>query len=379
VHRLVLCAVAIFVLLLQACSPAEHEASLESDEISAETVIKTVIDFVYLANPEAKGIVIHVKTADFSFGHAAGFANISDSTQLTPDHPVVIASITKTYVSSAILRLAELNQLTLEESIGNYLTDATRELMISSGFNVDEIQIEHLLLHISGIPDYAESEKFLTMVSNESSHRWTRDEQLQLTFESQKLGEAGETFYYSDANYLLLTEILEGVMNKPFYIGMRELLDYKANQLHSTWFISLEQKPSNVKEMAIQYYSSFGMNTGILDASFDLYGGGGIACTMEDLAKFQFALFHSSIFEDEETLDRMLSVVPSEDTMSSNYGLGISISELNGKKAYGHGGFWGSVVQYVPSIDASIAITVLEKDQGNLRQVILEEVVKGLE
>jgi D-alanyl-D-alanine carboxypeptidase len=41
------------------------------------------------------------------------------------------------------------------------------------------------------------------------------------------LGIPETTFSYADANYLLLTEIIEQITQKPFYSAMRELLYYK--------------------------------------------------------------------------------------------------------------------------------------------------------
>ncbi|MBK8708724.1 MAG: serine hydrolase [Flavobacteriales bacterium] len=60
-------------------------------------------------------------------------------------------------------------------------------------------------------------------------HRWTRDEQLERTVAvGTKLAEPGAHYAYTDANYLLLTEVIEGRTGKPFTQAMRELLCYDA-------------------------------------------------------------------------------------------------------------------------------------------------------
>ena len=59
--------------------------------------------------------------------------------------------------------------------------------------------------------------------------------------------------------------------------------------------------------------------------------------------------------------------------------LGLSKSTINGFNAYGHGGFWATTVQYIPKLNTSIAVFVLEKDHKKLRKDILETLVKQLQ
>ena len=53
---------------------------------------------------------------------------------LTPQHPVRIASITKTFVATAILRLCEQGLLGLDESIANRLPSDFLEMMRRDGY-----------------------------------------------------------------------------------------------------------------------------------------------------------------------------------------------------------------------------------------------------
>jgi CubicO group peptidase (beta-lactamase class C family) len=43
-------------------------------------------------------------------------------------------------------------------------------------------------------------------------------------------------------------------------------------------------------------------------------------------------------------------------------------------QAYGHGGFWGTVGQHVPELNASIAVFVLERDKREIRKDVLDAV-----
>ena len=62
----------------------------------------------------------------------------------------------------------------------------------------------------------------------------------------------------------------------------------------------------------------------------------------------------------------------------TDYRFGIWQSALSGKTAYGHGGFWGTVVYYVPELNLAISVVVLEKDKGSLRKEIAESMIREL-
>jgi D-alanyl-D-alanine carboxypeptidase len=100
------------------------------------------------------------------------------------------------------------------------------------------------------------------------------------------LGKPEDVFHYEDANYLLCTEIIEEVTNKPFYEAMRELLRYDELGFTDTWFPTLEAKGENTKTLIHQYWDEMGWDSYNIDISWDLYGGGGIATTTKETAQF---------------------------------------------------------------------------------------------
>jgi D-alanyl-D-alanine carboxypeptidase len=84
-----------------------------------------------------------------------------------------------------------------------------------------------LLSHTRGIYDYTHSKTFNDKVELQPDYRWTRDEQIKLAVvEGDPVAEPEIVHKYSDTNYLLLTEIIEKLSGRVFYIAMRELLKY---------------------------------------------------------------------------------------------------------------------------------------------------------
>ncbi|MEL7223028.1 MAG: serine hydrolase domain-containing protein, partial [Bacteroidota bacterium] len=258
------------------------------------------------------------------------------------------------------------------------LSDQTKTLFAQDGYDLSRIQVQHLMSHTSGVWNYA-NQAYIDHKRENPNYRWIRDEQLQLTVEKgDPLGPPGSQFHYSDANYLLLTEIIETLTNLPFYVAMRSLLKYEELQLNHTWFPTLEEQPTGTKALAHQYRKSYDWDSYELDVSWDLYGGGGIACPTKDLARFVQSYFNGKIVANDTIRDLIFTEIPAKETEIYPYYLGLSQSNYHGMNAYGHGGFWATVMMYFPSINASIAVCVLEKDQGFLRRNILSTTSKLL-
>lgn len=320
-----------------------------------------LIDSVYQANKDAVGILIHVESPDhkLSWTQAVGFSDSSKNEVLQTNQPVLIASNTKTYVAAAIIRLVEENYFSLEHTIEHLLTEKTRKLMEQSNYKPSAITLRHLLSHTSGIKDYVNDAYFEMLLQNPKKV-WTRDEQIKRAFDlGDPLSDPGKAFHYADINYLLLTEIIEQTTKIEFYTAIRQLLKYEELDLKNTWFKELENTPQNTAKFAHQYALDFTCDSYNIHPSWDLYGGGGIASTVEDAAKFYQYLFEGKIIKNEHLLKEMTSYVLPKD--SSKYCLGVYHFNF-GYNLYYHGGWWGTDVNYSPETNTSVAIFTLNKE-----------------
>ena len=366
----------ISLFILQSCATTKN-GNVKSNRYSE---YQNIIDSIYQHNPESIGIMAHIESPKkgISWSGSVGYSDAENETKLDPDQPALIASSIKTYISATILRLQEQNKLSIEDAIKNHLTNRTIKLFESDGYDLDGIKIKHLLSHTSGIEDYA-NDAYLDWVDKNQKHRWTRDEQLELTIKvGEPLGKPGDSFNYADANYLLCTEIIENVTKQPFYESIREFLRYEELGFSNTWFPTLETKNKQTKPLVHQYWEEKNWDSYDHDISWDLYGGGGIATTTEEMAQFSYDLFNYKIINDKKTLSQIFTPVKTKDEKDNKYGLGLSIGNVKGYTSYGHGGFWGTVVLYFPQLDTSIAVFILERDRGILRKDVLEELVLQL-
>ena len=324
-----------------------------------QTIFQSKIDSIYEKNKDAVGIIVHVEAPKqkISWSYAKGVSDIKTNEVLNHQQPVLIASNTKPYVAAAILRLVEKDQVTINQSIKNLLSNKTRQLLEKDGYDLNAITIKNLLSHTSGIQDYVD-DAYFELVNQHPKYKWTKAEQIKRVMGIGSPQKVGEKFSYGDINYLLLAEIIEQKTHQPFYKAIRDLLKYKELGLTQTWFIDLEKYPKQTLPLAHQYADKYKWDSYDLNPSWDLYGGGGIASTAKESALFFQYLFDGKIIQNKQILDLMSTyVLPSD---QSKYCLGIYHIDL-GFNAYYHGGWWGTDVIYSPESDATITVFTLQK------------------
>ncbi|MBL4893320.1 MAG: beta-lactamase family protein [Emcibacter sp.] len=320
--------------------------------------------------------------------HWKGSSGVSDKTTdvpLTSDQPLRIASITKTYVATTILRLMELGKLKLDDSIDHHLPEHQLQILRDGGYQPTEISIRHLLTQTSGIRDYAMTENFAKAVHSDTQKRWTREEQLQFSInEGAPIGKAGEYYHYSDSGYILLGEIIEQRSGMGLAAALRSLLKFDDLGLKVTWLETLEPSPAAVPARTHQYWNGKDINS--WDPSFDLYGGGGLVANMPDVAGFYSALLGNKIFENPRTLAVMLtSLIPdyggpfTQPGSGSQYSMGIVVKEYRGFTMFEHGGFWGIYGFYIPALKLSVGMAITEQTafgkMADLREALLDVLI----
>lgn len=343
---------------------------------------RALLETAVAAEPLVRGAAIHVDGPQILWEGAVGFADPENGIVMTADHPVRIASNTKTYVAAAILRLVEQEMLGLDDPISAHLPDEFVELLDAGGYDAGVMTIRHLLTHTSGLFDHGD-ETYAGQILDDPKHRWTRKEQLTGAIErGQPWGAPGEVYHYSDTGYVLLGEILERTTGEDFPGAMWQLIDRHRIGLGSTWFESLEKLPENTAERAHQFYGE--VDTFAFDPSFDLWGGGGIVATVGDLAQFTRALFAGDVFDDSSTLQTMLTTIdgvgPASDATDHSlrpgaYRMGLWVVEVNGEIGYRHSGFWGTSATYFPNLDLVVTGTQNQNHGENILNPLVEKIV----
>lgn len=282
---------------------------------------------------------------------------------LTVDTPLRIASNTKTFTAAAILRLAELGKLSINDAISKHI-DPKYNLLLSAQYDTNAITVRHLLNHSSGLLDHADAD-YLTEVLKRPNYQWSRAEQLEMYIHKQfPFFPPAKSYIYSDTGYILLGDIIERITGKSLGLAVRELLKFDSIGLETAYWEHLESPPTIAAPRSRQYLGK--LEGTHIHASMDAYGGGGLVMSSKQMAVFLEALFGGAIFSSPATLTTMLSTGPHDG--AENYRLGIMANVVNGITLYSHLGFWGSVAYYSPQTKTSAAEFV---DNRGSREILI--------
>lgn len=333
-------------------------------------------DSLVAARPRLPGVIVVVKDAATGrrWQVAAGWSDTARRVRLDPAQPLRIASNTKTYVATAILRLVEQGRLALSDPFSRHLPPDLNALLVKDGYRTDQITIEQVLSHRAGLDEHPAVPSYGAVALGTPGKRWTREEQVQWLVDSlQPIGAPGEKFKYSDTGYILLGAILERLSGQSMAAAVRRLVGFEKLGLARTWFETLEPTPPAAGPRVHQYIG--GSDSYDLDPSFDLYGGGGIAAPLGEMADFIEALVTGRIYERAATLETMLLA---RSPGLGGYGLGIYATAVDGRQGFGHSGFWGTFGFHFPKERVTVAVAVTEQTEGRVAAGAIPSVVRIL-
>ncbi|MFW9928501.1 MAG: serine hydrolase [Candidatus Thorarchaeota archaeon] len=90
-----------------------------------------------------------IKGDELIFTRSYGTRNYSKSLPVTEDTLFLVASVTKSFISSCILKLVEQGKISLEDEVNKFVE-------FELGFPDNPIRIKHLMTHTSGIPNLSD-------------------------------------------------------------------------------------------------------------------------------------------------------------------------------------------------------------------------------
>jgi D-alanyl-D-alanine carboxypeptidase len=357
--------------------------------------LQRLVDADVEAWPTMPSRLLHVLAPGVDVEVAAGLADPATGERLRPGSRFRIASVTKPFVAAATLRLVEDGRLSLDDTISTLLAGEYDDLLRSGGYETDAITLRHLLTHTSGIYDFAADAYdpsmtggFTEQVHRDPGRRWTRFEEIEFAVSHGKpYGPPGARFGYSDTGACLVGEILERVTGVTMGAAIRDLVGYERLGIAHTWQETIEPEPADLPQLSHQFEKE--MDVADMDASIDLYGGGGLMSTCRDLARFFRGLFAGEVFREPSTLDTMTTTlvdVPlaggvSDEDDPSRAAMYLFRAEIGGETWWGHGGYWGTTAYTCPARDVTIVAGHQRSDmpEGFDRMAILRDALAALD
>jgi uncharacterized protein YbbC (DUF1343 family)/CubicO group peptidase (beta-lactamase class C family) len=336
--------------LLAVCLQAFGQDSLRvpSDRIGAfDAQVQRLVE-QSIAEKKMPGCIVAVGNRDGVFYQKAfGNRSLDPVAPMTLDTVFDMASITKPVATAtSIMQLIERGEMRLKDKVSSYFPEfATNEK--------EPITVEHLLLHTSGlIPDNP-----LADYLSGPDTAWEKILGLSLS------APIATAFKYSDVNFIVLGKIVEKISGKSLDaytrenifepLGMKET-GYLPNESLRSRCAPTEKRDGNWIQGQVHDPRAYNLG--------GVAGHAGLFSTTHDLSLYAISMLrtiHGPATRDilsPATLDKMTRgyLVPNGLRglgWDKRSGFSVNRGDLFSEKAFGHGGFTGTVLWIDPGTD----------------------------
>lgn len=268
------------------------------------------------------------------YEHYAGMASIADSVPLSAASRFRIGSVTKTYTAVLIMQAIEREELALDNTLAEYFPEIA---------NADEITIQQLLNHRSGVHSFTDEPDYPSYMTQAKS----KTEMLSMMAKYPPDFEPDERHAYSNSNYVLLGYILEAIHQKPLAEFISEQIS-QPQKFTNTYYGDAIDTPVE----AASYYYAEGWQLSPETHLSIPHGAGAMVSTAKEANQFISRLFQGQIVSDK-SLQAMTQ-------LQDGYGFGLYALPFHEHTMLGHNGSidgFLSANAYNP--EDGVAITVL--------------------
>lgn len=270
---------------------------------------------------------------DLIWARGFGFRDVENEIEATTDTIYRIASISKVFTSTAIMILRDRGKLNLHDPVKKFLSWFDIE---SSFEDAPPVTIFHLLTHTSGIPREAPFPYWNDNIFP------TREQMIEGLSRQKLCFPPGAQWKYSNLGMSIAGEVVEEVSEISYADFIEKEIFEPLGMISSSVNIKEDQK----SRLATGYgrrmpdgtrnVMPFTESKGITPAA-------NLSSTVEDLSKFISLQFRDGKAGGNQilkgrTLEEMQRVHWLQNNWQSGWGLGLSISRMNGHTICGHGG-----------------------------------------
>jgi D-alanyl-D-alanine carboxypeptidase len=288
-------------------------------------------------------------------GFWLGTYGTSDGTiPIRPQTPFEIGSVTKSFVSATILRLAEEGRLTLDDTVGQWLPGLS-STNIASG-----ITIRQLLGHRSGVYNFGDDADFRQALFSDWSREWTpADDLAYVKAPYFPPGTGGE---YSNTDYVLLGLIIQQVTGLTVAEEMRRTVLSRAG-LRSTFLGAEESWNGPLADPHLDFNGDgIQEDLGALPQTAILtsfWTSGAEISTAADMVRFGLALFGGAVLNQTSLTEMCTFQSIDIGGTPCDYGLGLMRFNILDSQYWAHsGGLFGEYAwySYCPSNGVCLAV-----------------------
>jgi CubicO group peptidase (beta-lactamase class C family) len=297
------------------------------------------------------GVSIGIIKSGELFSEGFGVTSVENPLPVTNSTLFQIGSITKTFTSTAIMRLVEMGKIELDAPVQTYCP----AFKVGDEETSSKATIRHLLTHTSGwIGDF-----FIDTGSGDDAMAKYAERMAEL----DQISPAGSIISYNNSGFYLLGYIIELIMKTPYEEAVRDLVIDP---------LGIEKCLFNPGDVMLNRFS---VGHRVVDGVAEVaspwalpraaYPAGGIVCNVDGL--LQYAKFHLEggvTCDGEQILETEIThtmQTPQEKYWGDEEFIGLSwfINIENGTKIISHSGGTvgqGAILQFVPDHEFAIAI-----------------------
>ncbi len=273
---------------------------------------------------------------DVVWAKGFGYADLEKKQPVSTETIFRIASITKTFTSTAIMQLRDRGKLQLDDTVVDHLPWFIYDNRHPAG---PVITIRHLLTHTSGLPREAAFPYWTT-------HDFpTREEMIRALGDQESIYETETKYKYSNLGIAILGEIVAAASGRPYEVFVQENILDPLGMASTSVFLPLEHR----ERLATGYGRK--LRDGAREKSPPTESKGlapaaNISSSIEDMCRY--ASFHLS--EDTtkagqilaaSTLREMHRVHWLQPSWTSGRGLGFTVSKWTDRVTFSHSGWVG--------------------------------------
>jgi len=312
----------------------------ENVDLSRKENLEKIIEseFVLYNCPGMSYII--VKEDSVIFSGANGFANIEKNIPFTVDTRMMIASISKTMLPTAIMQLSENGLISIDNDINKYLPFEVR----NPNFPDDTITVKMLLTHHSSITDAAyDITSFYVMGYNDYPQPLGEFLEDYLVEGGQYYSEStfaeykpGAQYSYSNICAGLLGYIVEYVSQMDYRDYCRQNIFEPLGMTRTSFYYS----ETPIVEIATQYGDMNFQNSSDKFLTYPDYPSGHLITTVTDLSKFLRAFIMNGEFNNHLLLTSESVNTILKEHKSGNFKQGLIFinHDYNELNLWGHSG-----------------------------------------
>jgi CubicO group peptidase (beta-lactamase class C family) len=307
---------------------------------------------VYIGDSVPGAAVMVIKKGRPIITKTYGMANVEDRIPVTPQSNFRLASVTKQFTAMAIMQLQERGALAY--------TTTLQEIFPEFPDYGKNITVQNLLQHTSGLIAYED------LIPDSTTVQVLDKDVLQMMIKADSTYfTPGTAFRYSNSGYAVLAMVIEKISGKSFGAFLRDNIFLPLGMDNT---IALEHGISQVADRAYGY-SVHSDSVEFTDQSVTsaVLGDGGVYSSIEDLYKWDQALYTSKLVSFETMKLALTPELATNGPDSTGYGFGWYIDEYKGRMRARHGGStrgFRNVIQRFPHDEFTVIILTNRSEPG---------------